>query len=220
MIALVPAAGRGDRFGAAVAKQFLEVGGRPLLLWTLERLLLCAVDRIIVALPEPGVPAGVLPDDPRVRMVVGGTTRQASVRACLDGSGAAAGDLILVHDGARPAVHPDDVRSVCAAARDADGAVLGRRLSDTVKRLEQGWIVETIDRGGLFRAETPQVFRYEIFERACGTAVRDGFEGTDESGLVERLGDSRIVAVEAAHPNPKLTVPADWPWIAALLELT
>jgi 2-C-methyl-D-erythritol 4-phosphate cytidylyltransferase len=217
-IALVPAAGRGDRFGAGVPKQFLELGGKPLLRWTLERLLVSPLDGVVVALPATGVPAGVLPEDQRLRVVEGAATRQASVLACLQGSGALADDLVVVHDGARPAVHPDDVRSVCEAAQRADGAVLGRRLADTVKRIEAGNVIATIDRAGMFRAETPQVFRREVFDRACAAALAAGFLGTDESSLVERLDGVRIIAVEARYANPKLTVAADWPWIASLLQ--
>lgn len=217
LIALVPAAGRGDRFGGAVAKQFVEMGGRPLLLRTLERLLEFGVDRVVVALPETGFPKSVLPADPRVLAVPGGATRQASVIACLRAAGGEDGDLILVHDGARPAVHPDDLRAVCTAALHAGGAVLGRRVADTLKRVEDGRVLETVDRAGLFRAETPQVFHYQILERACSAALRDAFEGTDESSLVERLDGVTIAAVQASHPNPKLTAPADWPLLATLL---
>ena len=177
------------------------------------------MDRVIVALPiEDGVvPPDAIPNDARVHTVVGGPTRQASVFACLQGSLASPDDLVVVHDGARPAVHPDDVRAVCEAARGLGGAVLGRRLTDTVKKTREGRIERTLDRETLFRAETPQVFRRELLERAVAAALRDGFEGTDESSLVERLDGVTIAAVEAVHPNPKLTVPADWPWIAGLL---
>jgi len=115
----------------------------------------------------------------------------------------------VVHDGARPAVALDDIAATLEAARHADGAVLGRQLADTLKRLEGERIETTVDRHGLFRAETPQIFRRAIFARALAAAARDHFEGTDESSLVERLPGARILAVVAQHPNPKLTEPAD-----------
>jgi len=218
VVALVPAGGRGDRFGAERAKQFVEVAGRPLLAWTAERLLAAGVDEIVVALPA----GSRLPDDAvfahAVRTVVGGASRQESVACCLAAVAGAPEDLVLVHDGARAAVHPDDVRRVIATAAEGPGAVLGRLSSDTLKRVAGGEIRDTVDRRELFRAETPQAFRYEVLARAMALAERDGFEGTDESSLVERLGSERILAVEARHANPKLTEPADLAVVAALLR--
>src|SRR5436190_8657662 len=218
VVALMPAGGRGDRFGGDRAKQFLEVEGRPLLAWTAERLFAAGVDEMVIALPQGSRP----PDDAvfarAARVVVGGASRQESVARCLAVVVAAPDDLVLVHDGARAAVHPDDVRRVIETAADGPGAVLGRLSSDTLKRVAGGEIRDTVDRRELFRAETPQAFRYEVLVRAVALAERDGFEGTDESSLVERLGSERILAIEALHANPKLTEPADLAVIAALLR--
>jgi len=209
-IALVPAAGRGERFGGDLPKQFLPIAGRPMLAWTLERLLAAGIERIVVGLP-PDRLAGDLAviDSPRVEWIAGGATRQETVARCLGASPGSDDDLIVVHDGARPAVAVEDIAATLEAARHGDGAVLGRPLADTLKRLEGERIETTLDRHGLFRAETPQIFRRAIFARALSAAARDHFEGTDESSLVERLPGARIVAVVAQHPNPKLTEPAD-----------
>jgi 2-C-methyl-D-erythritol 4-phosphate cytidylyltransferase len=209
-IALVPAAGRGERFGGDLPKQFLPIAGRPMLAWTLERLLAAGVERVIVGLP-PDRLAGDLAviDSSRVEWIAGGATRQETVARCLAAGAGDDDDLIVVHDGARPAVALDDIAATLEAARHADGAVLGRQLADTLKRLEGERIETTVDRHGLFRAETPQIFRRAIFARALAAAARDRFEGTDESSLVERLPGARIIAVVAQHPNPKLTEPAD-----------
>ena len=210
IIALVPAAGRGERFGGDLPKQFLPIAGRPMLAWTLERLLAAGVERVVVALPAERL-AGDLAvfDSPRVEWIAGGATRQETVARCLAAAPGADDDLIMVHDGARPAVAVEDVAATLDAARQADGAVLGRPLADTLKRLEGERIEITLDRHGLFRAETPQIFRRGVFVRALAAAERDHFLGTDESSLVERLPGARIVAVAAQHPNPKLTEPAD-----------
>src|SRR5690606_5140938 len=96
-------------------------------------------------------------------------------------------------------------------------AVLGRRLEDTLKRLEGDRIVGTEPREARFRAETPQVFRRALLERALVAAAQRGFQGTDEASLVEALGGRHILAVEAAFPNPKLTRPADGALLARLL---
>lgn len=148
--------------------------------------------------------------------MVGGATRQASVAAALAASPALAGDLIAVHDGARAAVAPEDVRATVVAAAASGGAVLGRTVGDTVKEIEAGRIVSTVDRAHLFRAETPQVFRRQVLERALARAAHDRFVGTDESSLVERLGEIEIVAVQAGSPNPKLTFRED---LAAMTHL-
>jgi 2-C-methyl-D-erythritol 4-phosphate cytidylyltransferase len=110
------------------------------------------------------------------------------------------------------------VEATIEAAQREGGAVLGRPVSDTLKRIEEGAVVRTVDRRGLFRAETPQVFRRGILERAVELSRREGFQGTDEATLVERLPGARIVAVNAVHPNPKLTVPGDLPLIESLLQ--
>lgn len=219
--AVVPAAGRGLRFGGSLSKQFESIAGRPLLAWTVGRLLAAGVDSVTVALPADV--AAAPPDwlrDPRVRTVQGGDSRQESVAAALAASPAQGSDLVLVHDGARPALATEDLRAVCqaAGAAGASGAVLGRLASDTLKRLEQGEIMGTIDRRQVFRAETPQVFRRRLLEQAVAAAFDCGFIGTDESALIERIPGVRIVAVEATSPNPKLTTPADLPLVRALLE--
>ena len=96
--------------------------------------------------------------------------------------------------------------------------MLGRGASDTLKLVEQGVIVGTVDRSRVFRAETPQVFRRELLERAIEAALAVGFTATDEASLVERFPGMRVLAVEAVAPNPKLTTPADLPLVRALLE--
>lgn len=217
--AVVPAAGRGLRFGGTLSKQFESIAGQPLLAWTVGRLLAAGVDSVTVALPADV--AAAPPDwlrDSRVHTVAGGESRQESVTAALAASPAKKQELVLVHDGARPALDFADLAAVCQAVLSADGAVLGRGASDTLKLLEQGVIVGTVDRSRVFRAETPQVFRRELLERAIEAALAVGFAGTDEAALVERLPGLRVLAVEAMAPNPKLTTPADLPLVRALLE--
>jgi 2-C-methyl-D-erythritol 4-phosphate cytidylyltransferase len=217
--ALVPAAGRGERFGGDRPKQFFEIAGRPLLVWTVERLRAAGFSSLTLAAPAEALEATVrlAPDDGWLRVVEGGSTRQASVAAALVACPAAADELVAVHDAARPAVARRDLVAVVEAAARTGAAVLGRTLSDTVKRIEAWRIVATVDRRTLFRAETPQVFRRDLLDRAEARAREDRHVGTDEAALVERLGGVEIVAVEAAEPNPKVTVPADLPLVEWLL---
>lgn len=215
--AVVPAAGRGERFGAA--KQFAPVAGRPLLAWTVRRLREAGAASVTLVLP-----AGELEDavrriaaGPEVICVAGGETRQASVALGVAASPAAAEELVAVHDGARAAVAVEDVVATVAAARRAGGAILGRPVTDTIKEVEAGLVVRTVDRSRLLRAETPQVFRRATLEAALAAARRDGFVGTDEASLVERLGGVGIVAVAARRPNPKVTFAEDVEAVARLL---
>jgi 2-C-methyl-D-erythritol 4-phosphate cytidylyltransferase len=216
---IVPAAGRGERFGGAEPKQFSEVAGRPVLAWTVERLLAAGASSLVAAVPAEHVDrARALINDERVLVVAGGGNRQESVEIALAACPADPDELVLVHDGARPAVAPEDVRACVAAAAGADGAVLGRPVSDTLKLVADGEIEATVDRSFLFRAETPQVFSRELLERALAEASETGFVGTDEASAVERLAGVRLAAVAARHPNPKLTAPSDLPLVAALLR--
>jgi len=217
--AVIPAAGRGVRAGGALPKQLREVAGRPLVAWAVSRLRAAGVASCVVAAPGDLIDAvnAAVGGETNVRVVVGGGTRQESVALALAASPAAATDWIAVHDAARAAVHPDDVAAAFAAARDSDGAVLGRGVTDTVKRLEGGHVAATVDRSTLFRAETPQVFRRELLERALARAAADGFVGTDESSLVERLPGIHVVAVTACFPNPKVTFASDLGWVESLL---
>lgn len=219
LIALVPAAGSGERFSGDLPKQLVEVRGWPLLAWTLERLRASGAERIVVALPPEllDTASEFLPEEPGLTFVAGGATRQESVELCLAAAASEAGDLVLVHDGVRPAVAVPDVQATVEAASQTGAAVLGRPVIDTLKRVAEGVVEETVDRARLFRAETPQVFRHELLTEALASARRDGFEGTDEASLVERLPDVEIRAVAASAPNPKLTEPGDLTVIEALL---
>jgi 2-C-methyl-D-erythritol 4-phosphate cytidylyltransferase len=217
---LIPAAGRGQRFGGPIPKQLEEVAGKPILAWALERLREAGLWRFVVALPPEQLDWGRahLGEAGGLCIVAGGDSRQASVLRCLERCEATSEELVLVHDGARAAVDPRDVAAVLAAAEKGDGAVLGRPVSDTLKRLEGTRIVSTEDRNRLFRAETPQVFRRRILEQAYSHAARDGFQGSDEASLVERLEGTRLVAVTARHPNPKITWRGDLPILETLLS--
>lgn len=186
----------------------------------MRRFLEAGLTSITVAVPQnllAEAPARVL-DDPLVRWVAGGDSRQESVEVCLAATPGRESDLVLVHDGARPLLANEDLRRVLEAAAEADGAVLGRTVSDTLKEVEAGSILRTVPRSRLFRAETPQVFRRQLLERALRRSREDGFVGTDEASVVERMAGVRLLAVEAVAPNPKLTVAADLSLIETLIQ--
>lgn len=224
--AIVPAAGEGRRYGADQPKQFSLLVDRPLLAWTVERLVAAPViDRVVVAAP-PGraretqeMLAAEVGPRPGVAVVTveGGRRRQDSVAVALAAAAAAPADWVAVHDGARPCLSAVDLEAVVQAAAESggEGAVLGRPVSDTLKTVESGRLGATVARAALFRAETPQVFRAADLREALERAERKNLEVSDESSLFE---PGSIAAVAASHPNPKLTGPSDLPAIEALLR--
>lgn len=215
--AIIVAAGAGTRFGQP--KQFAYLRAKPVLEWTLER---------FQSHPEVDAIALVLPDErdlkhyrlryPKiVDSVRGGERRQDSVWQGFRLLAAMAPEIVLVHDGARPLVGADLVTRVIAAARAEGAAVPALPVEDTVKEVRDGRVAATVDRTLLYRAQTPQGFRYGVLEKAMDAARRDRFYGTDEAALVERLG--LPVAVVPGDPrNIKITTPVDIPIAEALLD--
>jgi 2-C-methyl-D-erythritol 4-phosphate cytidylyltransferase len=148
-----------------------------------------------------------------VVVVAGGHTRQGSVRAALE---LIDSETVVVHDAARPLAPAALFDTVVEALSEADGAVPGVAVDETLKRSQGGLVVETVARAGLFLIQTPQAFRTAALKEAHMHAHRDGFEGTDDAQLLERLG-YRIALVEGVAPNPKLTHAADFELAEALL---
>jgi 2-C-methyl-D-erythritol 4-phosphate cytidylyltransferase len=202
-VALVVAAGRGERLGSAGPKTLVDLAGRPMLDWSLAaQRAVDAVSEIVVALP-PGVPA---PDG--CVGVAGGEVRSASVRAALAAASPKA-DVVLVHDGARPLVTPELIEAVLAGLEGVDCAIAAARVSDTVKEADEDAIVlRTLDRARLWSVQTPQVFTRAALERAL--AMEPGLvdAATDEAWLVER-GGGKVRVVEAPAENLKVTTPRD-----------
>lgn len=211
---MVPAGGAGMRMGGAVPKQFLPLGGRPILVRTLEALLSWpGLEGAVVVVPAPDVErtrrllseAGV---SRVLRVVAGGSERQDSVRLGLQAlAEAASDDLIFVHDGVRPFPPVGTFPELAAAARP-DGAVLALACRDTLKRGAAGVSYGTVDRTGLWQAQTPQVFPTRLLREALDRACADGRAATDEAGLVEALSRRpRLVPGDAR--NLKVTSPED-----------
>jgi 2-C-methyl-D-erythritol 4-phosphate cytidylyltransferase len=204
-IALIVAAGRGERLGADRPKALVELAGRPMLQWSIDALARTEqIERIVVALP-PGVPG---PDG--VLAVVGGASRSDSVRLALAAAGP--GDPVLVHDAARPLVTEEIVRETLAALQrdgDAAAAIAATPVTDTIKRVdEHGAVLETLDRGRLWGVQTPQVFRRAALEHALAVPDELLAAATDDAWLVERSG-GRVVVVAAGAENIKVTTALD-----------
>jgi 2-C-methyl-D-erythritol 4-phosphate cytidylyltransferase len=218
--AVVPAAGQGSRFGAALPKQYVPLLGRPLISWTLSALLdERSLAGVVVALSPgdkhwPSVPESA---DPRVRTCKGGARREHSVANALEALAAEAQDTdwVLVHDAARPCLRHDDLQALFDELRsDAVGGLLAIPVSDTLKRADdESRVSETVPREAFWRALTPQMFRYGLIKRALGLCLERERAVTDEASAVECLG-LRPRLVRGHADNIKVTNPED----AALAE--
>lgn len=219
--AIIVAAGIGTRFGGDTPKQFVKLAGRPILSRSIEKFDLCdEIDSIIVVAASEFVEqTRELVEEAKfskpVEIVAGGATRS---RSTASGLSAVNGDdgVVLVHDAARPLVSVEDIRSVIEAAAKSGAACLASPVADTIKRVANGEIRETIDRSSLMSAQTPQGFRVELLRRAFAT-VADVDNATDECTLVESLGE-RVSIVTATSPNMKITTQDDVRIAEALLR--
>ncbi len=226
-VALIVAAGRGERLGADAPKALVELAGRSLLQRSVDALrAVPAIQQIVVALPAGvSAPAGTTG-------VAGGAVRSESVRLALAAAGDGRGsDLVLVHDAARPLLTPELAERVLAAVAEerdreasrgkgsgerggevsnrVDAAIAAAPVTDTVKRAGSDRRVrETLDRSELWAVQTPQVFRRAALERALDVSAEVLAQATDDAWLIERAGGA-VVVVEAPRENLKITTALD-----------
>lgn len=224
---ILAAAGCGSRMAAHENKVLLPLAGRPILCHSLERFQSCPqVRRILVTAAEGDLPCfrELLAPFDKARLCLGGETRQASIRKALialeeERAGQPAPwDKVAVHDGARPLLSQRDWLALLSAGEQAEAALLVRPVTDTIKALhpDGAHIRETIPRAGLAAALTPQLFDYPLLLRAYAQAEQQGYSGTDDAELVERLGVQPL-ALPARDPNHKITYPQDLLLAEALL---
>ena len=199
-VALLVAAGSGERLGASRPKAFVTLAGRPMLEWSVAALRAAGLSEIVVALPDgEAAPAGCVG-------VPGGETRSASVRAALAAAGE--GDVV-VHDAARPLVDPALFTAALTALAGADAAVAAAQATDTIKEAGPDHrVTATLDRSRLWAIQTPQAFRRSALERALDVGDDVLARATDDAWLVERAGGS-VVVVPSTPANFKVTTPHD-----------
>ncbi len=213
--------------GGRTAKQFLELGGRPILAATLAALLGTGFFRkTVVPVPEKDLEkTRTLIDSlglaARAEAIAGGVERTDSVRRGIERLGelgAGEADLVAVHDGVRPLVSGEIVERVLRAAIETGAAVAAVPVKDTVKVARDGFVEETPDRSNLWLVQTPQVFRFGLLAEAYARALADGrTPATDDAALVERLG-GKVRVVEGDYENIKITTPEDLLIAEALLS--
>jgi 2-C-methyl-D-erythritol 4-phosphate cytidylyltransferase len=219
--AIIVAAGRGERLGASRPKAFVELGGQSLLARsTLVFENAPSVDAVVVVVPGSEVEAarGLLVSVRKLKAVVaGGERRQDSVLEGLKQAPDGFSGLVLVHDAARPLADVPLVESVIRAARETGAALPVLGLPDTVKRLCDGRVLETLNRDELGAAQTPQGFRFDLLVKAYEAAFRDRVILTDEAMAVERLGGA-VAAVPGSPRNRKITTPEDLAWAEGIVS--
>jgi 2-C-methyl-D-erythritol 4-phosphate cytidylyltransferase/2-C-methyl-D-erythritol 2,4-cyclodiphosphate synthase len=222
--ALIVAAGRGSRFGGPLPKQYASLSGRPVLRYSLEAFRATAGInqlRVVIGAGDEthyeAAAAGLRLPAP----VLGGVTRQQSVLNGLEVLAMAPPDFVAIHDAARPFIRPVDITACldAAATPGTDGAVLGVRLTDTVKRVEDGAIRETVPRANLWRAQTPQVFRFarllEAHRAVASLGAAEATALTDDATVAERAG-LKVVMVPGSEDNSKITSKDDLRRISAM----
>ena len=210
--AIIPAAGRGKRIGASVAKQFLEIQGEPLLHHTLKVFASSKlIDYVVLVMPKSDL--NEMGDDwlnkyEIVRGVVaGGEQRQDSVYNGFN-SLEKATDIVVIHDGVRPFTTPKMIDTVVEEAKQHGSAITAIPVSDTIKQVSDGFVKQTVPREGLWRVQTPQAFQYGLLKQAFKKAKEDSYYGTDEGGLIEYLGE-RVKIVLGSERNIKITQKED-----------
>lgn len=218
--AIVPAAGRGERLGPGAPKALRTLAGLPILVHAVRALASArSIDLVVVAAPEDGVDearsmlAGI-DTEAEIVIVAGGETRQGSVARALLALPSDV-DVVLVHDAARPLVPPDVVDRVAAAVRSGHEAVIPTLgVVDTIKEVDDGLVVGTLDRSRLHAVQTPQGFARAILQRAH--AASEGNDATDDAGLVERMGVP-VHVVAGDEEAFKITRPLDLVLAEAIL---
>jgi 2-C-methyl-D-erythritol 4-phosphate cytidylyltransferase len=222
-IAIIAAAGTGSRMASERPKQFLQLAGTPIIFHTLKPFELCdSIQEMIVVLPAEESAEFLAQVGKRglrklARVVPGGATRADSVKRGLQAIRAATAEIVAVHDGVRPFVTVEEIENTIEAARRDGAAILTTPATDTIKRVEDDTVVETLARQNLRQALTPQCFRYELLRRAYEQIDVADPSLTDESVLVERLGH-RVTIVAGSARNIKITTPRDLLLAEALLS--
>ncbi|MDH5704392.1 MAG: 2-C-methyl-D-erythritol 4-phosphate cytidylyltransferase [Candidatus Aminicenantes bacterium] len=206
--AIIVAAGEGQRFGSP--KQFAPLGGKLVLDWCLEAFDAHAeVDEIILVVKDKAKGNEYLQRYGKVAAVVrGGKKRQDSVLSGFQQLDPAQAEVVLVHDGVRPFIRGALISRVIQATRERGAVIPVIPVEDTIKIVEGEEVKQTLEREKLFRAQTPQGFLYSTLKKALDKASEEGFYGTDEASLVERVGES-VGVVQGDVRNIKVTTPED-----------
>ena len=220
--AVIVAAGNSKRMDDGIDKLAVELNGKPLLAWTISRFESTEIiDEIIVVTREDEIEKVkelTLSEGFRKvsSIIKGGAFRQQSTQ---NGLNATSDDstVVLVHDGARPLIRTSDIERIAESAEENGAALLALPSKESVKEVHDGRVTKTLPRESIWLAQTPQGFRKELLQKALSAAEKEGYVGTDEASLVERIGEE-VVVVEGHSSNIKVTVSSDIGVVRSLLE--
>ena len=211
VFAIILAAGKGSRMKGTMRKQYLNLSGRPVLAHSIIAFDSCSlVEEIFLVVPKEDVKycqkniLSLLDLKNQINLVHGGAERQNSVYNGLQSITKNA-ETVVIHDGVRPLIQPEDIKKCIFGSKKYGACILGTPSSDTLKRVDKTDTVETtIPRENIWLAQTPQAFQYELILKAHETARRDGYVGTDDASLVERLGEN-VKIINGGRFNIKIT---------------
>jgi 2-C-methyl-D-erythritol 4-phosphate cytidylyltransferase len=221
--AIIVAAGKGTRMGANVDKLWLKVAGRPVIAHTWQRFNDSpSIAEIILVVRDGMQPhftelAEKFQFQKSFRLIVGGVERQDSVWNGLAAVSAQT-EIVTIQDAARPCTSEALIAATIQAAHETGAAVAAQPVTDTIKETADGKIISrTVDRSKLWSVQTPQTFRLEVIRRAISTAREKNLQLTDDTAACELIGHA-VRLVKSESPNPKVTVPADLPFVESLLR--
>ena len=217
--AILAAGGIGERARVDTSeppKQFRDLSGRPVIQWPLDALVEAGCDPIVVVLPEEWMDrARELLNAPNLVLTAGGATRQESIH---NGLAHVRSDRVVVQDASRPLISAGLIERVIEGLDNADAVIAAVPMDETLKRASEGRVVETVDRSGIWKAQTPAAFRTASLKEAHERALTDNFVGTDEAQLIERYGGT-VALVDGSRRNLKITWAEDFELAEALLEV-
>jgi 2-C-methyl-D-erythritol 4-phosphate cytidylyltransferase len=223
--AIIVAAGKGIRMNDKLRKQYLLLAGRPVLAHTLLVFDVCTlIENIILVVPPKDIDycqkdiLAPLELYKKINLVPGGEKRQDSVYNGLMAIDKDIAEIIVIHDGVRPFVSQDQVAACITGAKEYGACILSIPADDTLKQVDRsGFICSTLKRDDIFLAQTPQAFQYDLIIKAHENARKEGFVGTDDASLVERLGGN-IKTIYGSKQNIKITTREDIIFATALLS--
>lgn len=208
-VAIILGAGNGTRMKSEKSKLLLEIGSKTVIERSVEAFLSVSdIDEIIVVSRAQDIDIySELLTDERISFVIGGATRQQSVKNAVETVDDA--HLIVIHDGARPLIKCEDIEKTIRAAEEFSAAAVGVYVKDTIKIVDkQGFVESTPDRSTLFAVQTPQIFDFDLYKNAMQKADEQGLDFTDDCQLVELCG-GKVKMVEGSYSNIKITTPDD-----------
>ena len=213
--AIIVAAGKGIRMKGTMRKQYLDLSGRPVLAHSIMAFDSCSqVAEIFLVVPKEDIEycqnkiLSLLDLKNQINLVHGGAKRQDSVYNGLQSIDKDT-ETVVIHDGVRPLIHPEELKECILGSKKYGACILGTPASDTLKRVDKSGIIEaTLPRENIWLAQTPQAFQYDLILKAHETARRDGYVGTDDASLVERLG-ADVKIINGSRFNIKITQKED-----------